>query len=143
MSPLAVWVSQVAYTFPAASEAMSPSIHHSVRDREPWPGDSSSGRVQAVPVREVVKNSWPGCTLRVPRSVGWPTYSTSMRPVGRTTSGALYPPPSGNPGSTCVIEPHVLPPSVEVWITALKSPAAYAQLPVWMQSNLILAAEGP
>jgi hypothetical protein len=89
MSPLLVWVSQVAYRFPAASVAMSPSIHHSGSDNAPLPGDSSSGRAHAWPSREVVKNSWPGCTLRVPGSVGWWMQSTSMRPVGCTTSGAL------------------------------------------------------
>src|SRR5215467_13944786 len=71
MSPWGVWVSHVAYRFPAASAAMSPSIHHSGSDRVPLAGHSVSGCVQVVPVREDVNSSWPGCTARVPGSVGW------------------------------------------------------------------------
>ena len=144
MSWCADCVSQVAYRLPALSVPSAPSIHHSVSDTVPADGPSLIGVDHvAPPSRERVKYSWPGLSASVVACVGNAWKSTSMVPFGWTRIGARSAPPSGKCGLIGATALQVLPPSVEVWRTALRSPAVNEQLPIGEQTNFSAEALGP
>src|ERR1039458_5237562 len=123
---------------------MSPSIHHSVSDTVPTLAPISRGVDHVVPPSvEREKYSLPGLRSRVTGSVGNAWYRTSSVPLGWETIGAMSAPPSGKCGLIGLSGLHFLPPSVDFWTTALRSPPGNEQLPIGEQMIWISDELGP